>query len=118
MRLRRRGYYSGYYDPEITVHHFVPADRLTRTYFRRWFFWHGKTQALMLDDLHPELEMTDVPRIAGVPRFLYRQSLAQMWHWMRALPNQDALSVMTEELHTLQYIGTLIGCWRRRPQRT
>ncbi|HEY1912076.1 MAG TPA: glycosyltransferase [Vicinamibacterales bacterium] len=116
MRLRRHGLYAGYYDPAIEVHHFVPVDRLTRAYFRRWFFWHGKTQALMLDDLHPELDMAHVPRIVGVPRFIYRQALAQIWRWIRALPGKDSLSVMVEELRTLQYLGTLIGCWRRRPQ--
>jgi glycosyltransferase involved in cell wall biosynthesis len=114
MRLRRHGLYAGYYDPAVSVRHFVPAARLTRTYFRRWFFWHGKTQALMLDDLHPDLDLSRVPHIAGIPRFLYRQSLAQCWQWIRALGRRDALGVMTEELLALQYLGMLRECWRRR----
>jgi cellulose synthase/poly-beta-1,6-N-acetylglucosamine synthase-like glycosyltransferase len=113
MRLRRYGLYAGYYDPAVSVRHFVPASRLTRTYFRRWFFWHGKTQALMLEDLHPHLEMSRVPRIAGVPRFLYRQTVEQLWQWIRALGRRDALGVMTEELRTIQFVGMLCECWRR-----
>jgi len=113
MRLRRYGLYAGYYDPAVSVLHFVPGARLTREYFRRWFFWHGKTQALMLDDLHPDLEMARVPRIAGVPRFLYRQSLEQFWRWIKALGRKDALGVMTEELRALQHAGMLLECWRR-----
>jgi len=35
MRMRRFGLYWGFYDPQITVRHFVPAERLTRRYFRR-----------------------------------------------------------------------------------
>jgi glycosyltransferase involved in cell wall biosynthesis len=114
MRLRRHGRYAGYYDPAIFVRHFVPASRLTRAYFRRWFFWHGKTQALMLDDLHPGLDLSRVPRIAGAPRFLYRQGLAQLWLWMRSLGRRDPLAVMTEELRALQYVGLLSECWKRR----
>ena len=117
MRLRRYGLYAGYYDPAVSVRHFVPASRLTRTYFRRWFFWHGKTQALMLNDLHPHLEMSRVPRIGGVPRFLYRQSLEQCWQWIRALGRKDALGVLIEELRALQHVGMLCECWRRRKLR-
>ena len=115
MRLRRFQLYSGYYDPEIVVRHFVPGARLTRAYFRRWFFWHGKTQALMLDDLYPGIDMSKVPTIAGIPRFLYRQSFEQFGRWVRtALANGGALEVLTEELRTLQYMGLLRECWRRR----
>ena len=113
MRLRRFGLYAGYYDPAVSVRHFVPAARLTRAYFRRWFFWHGKTQALMLDDLHPDLELSRVPRIAGVPRFLYRQSLEQAWRWTSSLARRDGLGVMVEELRALQHAGMLLECWRR-----
>ena len=114
MRLRRRNLYAGYYDPEISVRHFVPAARLTRAYFRRWFYWHGKTQALMLDDLYPDLDMRRVPRIFGVPRFLYRQSGEQLWAWVRSLGSGDALAVLTEELSALQHAGVLLECWKRR----
>jgi glycosyltransferase involved in cell wall biosynthesis len=114
MRLRRHGLYAGYYDPAITVRHFVPADRLTRRYFRRWFFWHGKTQALMLDDLYPQLDMTRVPHVAGVPRFAYRQALQQCWRWLRTRRQSDALLALVEELRLIEYGGLLTGCWRRR----
>ena len=81
MRFRRCGYYSGYYDPNVVVRHLVPTKRLTRRYFRQWFFWHGKTTALMLDDVYPELDMPTVPRLGGAPRFLYRQALRQCVRW-------------------------------------
>jgi glycosyltransferase involved in cell wall biosynthesis len=114
MRLRRFNLYSGYYDPKVAVRHFVPAERLTREYFRRWFFWHGKTHALMLGDLYPELDMAHVPRILGVPRFLYRQSFEQAWRWLRSLGRGDALHVLTEELSAMQHLGVLLECWSRR----
>ncbi len=113
MRLRRHGLYSGYYDPGLSVRHYVPAARLTRKYFRRWFYWSGKTHALMLDELYPELNMAEVPRLAGVPRFAVRQGLAQMWRYLSSRRG-DALIALIEELRLLQYIGLFVECWRHR----
>jgi glycosyltransferase involved in cell wall biosynthesis len=113
-RLRRRGLYMGYYDPQLTVRHFVPAHRLTRRYFRRWFFWSGKTHALMFWDLNPSLDKSRVPHVAGVPRFAYRQALQQCWRWLRTRGSTDRVRAFTEELRLLQYGGLLTACWQRR----
>jgi glucosyl-dolichyl phosphate glucuronosyltransferase len=112
MRLRRFGLYAGYYDPLVTVRHYVPASRLTRRYFRTWFFWHGKTEALMLNDLYPALDMADVPSVAGVPRFLYRQAFQQLCRWLRNLGRSDALGSLIEELRMLQFAGLFVERWR------
>jgi glycosyltransferase involved in cell wall biosynthesis len=113
MRLRKAGAYAGFYDPQNAVRHYVPPSRLTRQYFRRWFFWHGKTEALMLDELFYELDMKQVPRIAGVPRFLYRQAAHQLFKWIRRLGSSDALSLFIEELRSLQYLGLMTEGWRQ-----
>jgi glucosyl-dolichyl phosphate glucuronosyltransferase len=112
MRLRRFGLYRGYYVPDIVVRHYVPAQRLTRSYFRRWFFWHGKTEALMLDDLYPELDMGRVPRIAGIPRFAVRQAIYQSWRWLRSCFANNSLASLIEELRFIQYAGLFAHCWR------
>ena len=112
-QLRVHGLYSGYYDPALTVRHHVPAARLTRRYFRRWFFWHGKTQALMLDSLYLDVDLSEVPSIAGVPRFVYRQLVRQIGRWIRRLGSHDALGLLIEELRLLQYLGMVTACWKR-----
>lgn len=113
-RLRRFGLYSGLYDPAIMVRHYVPERRLTRQYFRQWFYWSGKTHALMLEELYPQIDMHQVPRIAGMPRFLWRQTLQQAGRWIRTRrPGTPALEALTEELRLLQYCGLLVGCRRR-----
>ncbi len=117
-RLRRHGLYAGFYDPAVTVRHYVPASRLTRRYFRQWFYWHGKTNALMLADLFPDLDLARVPRIAGVPRFLYRQAASQVWQYARRVGRSDALGLMIEELRMLQYLGIFSECWKRRSSRS
>jgi hypothetical protein len=117
MRLRRFGLYAGYYDPRLSVRHFVPAERLTRRYFRRWFFWHGKTRALMLGDVYPKVDLNRVPLVAGVPRFLYREALAPGWRWLRTRGSKDALDALSAELRTLQFAGLFTECWRRHFRR-
>ncbi len=117
-RLRRHGLYNGYYDPLVSVRHYVPASRLTRKYFRQWFFWHGKTNALMLPDLFPDLDLQRVPSVAGVPRFIYRQATSQIWRYVKRLGRADALALLIEELKALQYAGLLSQCWRRALRRT
>jgi glycosyltransferase involved in cell wall biosynthesis len=112
-RLRRHGLYRGVYDPKIVVRHHVPGSRLTRRYFRQWFYWHGKTRALMLHDLYPEIDFARARTVAGVPRFLYRQTLEQCLRYVRTLGRRDALAVLHEELHTIQHAGLLLECWRR-----
>jgi glycosyltransferase involved in cell wall biosynthesis len=113
MRIRRLGLYRGYYDPELSVRHYVPAGRLTRRYFRRWFYWSGKTHALMLDALYPELNMSEVPRIGGVPRFAFRQGFEQLLTYFKTR-RSDALIALIEELRLLQYVGLFVQCWHVR----
>jgi glucosyl-dolichyl phosphate glucuronosyltransferase len=117
-RLRRFNLYAGYYDPAIVVRHYVPVSRVTRSYFRQWFYWSGKTHALMLDDLYPECDLTRVVRIGGLPRFLWRQSLNQCGRWVRTRhPRTPPLQALAEELRLLQYAGLIAGCWKRRHAR-
>ena len=111
MRLRRFGLYAGYYDPEISVQHFVPPSRLTRRYFRSWFYWNGKTRALMLQDLYPKIDMTTVPRIAGSPRFAYRQAFEHLGRWLVAVSTASALEALIAELQLIQYAGLFAQCW-------
>jgi hypothetical protein len=55
-----------------------------------------------------------VMRIAGLPRFLWRQTLQQFGRWLRTRrPGTPALEALTEELRLLQYVGLITGCWRQ-----
>ncbi len=111
FKLQAAGLYSGLYDPANRVRHLVPASRLTRRYFRRWFYWHGKTLFRMQQHLY-NLDLAKVPHIAGAPRFLYRQFLEQSWLWMRKMGGRDALGLLIEELRTIELLGVLIESWK------
>lgn len=112
VRLFRAGLYEGLYDPQLTVRHYVPASRLSRRYFRRWYFWHGRTLARMADSFYIDLDLRHVPHVARVPRFIYREMLAGIRRWFSAIFAGDALDVLAHELVVIQYCGFLMECWR------
>jgi glucosyl-dolichyl phosphate glucuronosyltransferase len=113
VRLYQCGLYSGIYDPTVVVKHRVPASRLTRRYFRTWFFWHGRTLARMADAVYLDLDLTRVPSLAGVPRFVYREFLQQLGRWLRRVGRSDALALLIEELMLIEYFGFFVEARRR-----
>ncbi len=78
----------GLYVPAMAVHHHVPPQRLTRRYFRRWWFWKGVSRA-RLDRMHALTELgvdlRHVPHVLGAPRYMYgtaaREALALTRAW-------------------------------------
>jgi glycosyltransferase involved in cell wall biosynthesis len=55
----------GFYRPDLSILHYVPPERLTKRYFRRWSFWHGVSLGV-LDRRRPAA----VPYLLGVPRYM------------------------------------------------
>lgn len=90
IRARQAGV-RGCYLPELTLEHIIPASRLNKRYFRRWFYWRGVSRALLyarsgLDMETPEQTTHDfsaVPHLLGVPRYLYRKALVAVWRSVR-----------------------------------
>jgi hypothetical protein len=115
LRLKRMGLYRGLYDPSIAVRHHVPASRLTRRYFRRWFYWHGKTIARMPGEVY-QLDFDQVPHVFGIPRFVYRQALEQCLKWLRRAGRRDSLALLVEELQVVEYLGFFVQSWQWRRQ--
>ena len=54
----------GLYVPELVIFHHVPAERLSKRYFRRWCFWRGVSQGV-IDRRRPAA----VPYLLGIPRY-------------------------------------------------
>jgi glycosyltransferase involved in cell wall biosynthesis len=117
VRMYRSGLYRGLYDPGNSVRHLVPASRLRRSYFRRWFFWHGRTMARMTAAVYPEVNLASVPHVAGVPRFLYRQFLEHVGLWLRRAGRRDALALLDAEVKVIEFAGFFAESWRRHLSR-
>ena len=56
---------QGFYRPDLIIHHYVPPERLTKRYFRRWCFWRGVSRGV-IDRRRPE----PVRYLLGVPRYM------------------------------------------------
>ncbi len=78
----------GLYVPSMVVEHHVPAQRLTRAYFRRWWFGKGLSRA-KLDSLRPVTELgvdlTRVRRFCGLPLFMWRAAAGDVVGWLTAM---------------------------------
>ena len=74
MRARDAGFRARYV-PQMQVHHHIPAKRLTRAYFRKWWFGKGVSRAA-LERMQPitelGIDLRQTPHLLGVPRFMYR----------------------------------------------
>jgi glucosyl-dolichyl phosphate glucuronosyltransferase len=77
----------GRYLPGMLVHHHVPARRLTKSYFRRWWYGKGRSRAA-LERLQPITELgVDLNRVAhvlGTPRFMWRSAAEAICGWAGA----------------------------------
>jgi glucosyl-dolichyl phosphate glucuronosyltransferase len=112
----------GFYSPDLIVHHIIPAERLNRRYFRRWFYWHGISRAILyetkgLDMESPErtsLDFSKVPHIAGVPRYLYRTCFHSFVSMLSSFVRGDAVARFEHELWIWFFAGMLKQRWKNR----
>jgi glycosyltransferase involved in cell wall biosynthesis len=115
---------KGYYSPDLVVHHLIPADRLTKKYFRNWFYWHGISRAILyetkgLDMEGPEsteLDFSTVPHIAGIPRYMFRTYLQSFFSMMMAFLRRDKVSAFENELGLWFFAGVVKQRWKNRRQ--
>jgi glycosyltransferase involved in cell wall biosynthesis len=119
IRARRSGV-RGFYLPEMWLEHIIPADRLRKSYFRRWFYWRGVSRALLyeragLDMESPERTVHDpstVPHIAGVPRHLYRKALREVIRLVRDTFRRDPVGTFQHETWLWFFSGIVRQRWK------
>jgi glycosyltransferase involved in cell wall biosynthesis len=121
QRARAAGL-RGFYSPDLVVHHVIPEDRLTKRYFRRWFYWHGISRAILyqnnrLDMESPErtaLDFSKGPHVAGVPRYLFRTCIHKFFSVWGAMARRDAIARFEDELWIWFFAGILRQRWKDR----
>ena len=115
---------KGFYSPDLVIHHVIPAERLTKKYFRSWFYWHGISRAILyqtkgLDMESPEstqLDFSTVAHIAGVPRYMYRTYLGSFFSMITALVRGDVAAAFEHELGLWFFAGVFKERWKDRRQ--
>jgi hypothetical protein len=100
----------------MELRHHVPASRLTRQYFRRWWFWKGVSRA-RVDAMHRQtelgLDLRGVPYVAHVPRFIWGLLVRALWRWARAVVIGDRLDATRFEMQSAYAVGYARACLMR-----
>ena len=102
--------------------HLIPADRLNKRYFRRWFYWRGISRALLFQQQGLDMEspqetrhdFTRVPRMAGTPRYLFRVALRHAGAALKAVLRGRRVAAFEHELWLWMFAGILQQRWRDR----
>ena len=94
----------GVYAPEFAILHHIPAERLTRRYYRRWCFWRGISQA-QADRVHPE----PVAHLLGLPRYRITEGLRGLLALLASLGRASG-----ERFARELPLWTLLGFLRQR----
>jgi glycosyltransferase involved in cell wall biosynthesis len=112
----------GYYVPDVVVHHLIPQDRLTKSYFRRWYYWRGVSRAILyadcgLDMENPEGQPHDVAKvrhIAGVPRYMFRTAVVKLKEAVGARLRGEGVRSFDAELWLCFFAGIVRRRWPDR----
>jgi glucosyl-dolichyl phosphate glucuronosyltransferase len=98
----------GQYVPAMVVDHHVPARRLTKGYFRRWWYGKGLSRAA-LERIQPLTELgvdlTKVRHLANVPRFMFRTALTDATGWVACALRMDEEERFRHEMMLCYFAG-------------
>ena len=96
----------GVYLPDLIIYHYVPPERLTKRYYRRWCFWRGVSCGV-LDRTRP----MEVTYLGGIPRYLYGDAARGIAKNVRSAVwrTRDSASRFSNELALWDLVGYFYG---------
>jgi glycosyltransferase involved in cell wall biosynthesis len=97
---------AGVYEPAAVVRHRVPAERLRRDYFQRWFHENGAIVAAIERD-HP----TTDHYLLKVPRYLWRRALGDAAAAALAVVKRDGKRAAAAEMRLRWFAGYAGARW-------
>ena len=92
------------YTPNAVVWHVISPQRATRSFFRRWAFGQGRTEAML--EGRPE-----VKELFGYPRYMCRRLAGRIWDWMKDCVARGPDAAFEAELKLRSYLGGM-PAWR------
>ena len=103
-RLMKAGL-RGVYVPELAIFHFIPKQRLTRSYHRRWAYWRAVSQGMLDRELREPVTYT-----FGIPRHRIGRAVRSL----AALPTHRVRSggkgqAFADELAIWDLVGFIYG---------
>lgn len=102
MAARARGLYL----PDLIIYHFVPQERATKAYHRRWCFWWGVSMAA-----RDRVQSQPVPYFLGAPRWMFANALAGLSKRAKCCLRlkRDPAECFSSELPAMDLLGYLYG---------
>ena len=98
----------GRYVPAMSVQHHIPASRLTKQYFRRWWMGKGYSKA-MFEAMQPitelGLDLRRVPHVGAVPRYVIGDAVRDVIGYARALVRRDVGERFRREMRLAYFLG-------------
>jgi hypothetical protein len=93
----------------LAIHHWIPASRMTKQYFRSWSYWHGHSTV-------GSEEQRSGPKWLGLCRWRYGQAFRGLLRrGAGALrPGELRPEEFSGELHAVALAGMLAGRWGSR----
>lgn len=121
VRARAKGV-RGFYTPALSLRHIIPASRLNKKYFRRFFYWRGISRAMLyqqrgLDMESPQetrLDFRTVPHWFGIPRYMYRTLVKSAGQAVVRYLKGDSLGAFDAELYVWMFFGIVKQRWADR----
>ena len=107
MRVRAAGA-RGLYVPTMRVRHHIPASRLTRRYFRRWWYGKGISRAALERDQPTTelgLDLRQTPHLLDVPRYMFGSAARDMVGWLRARAAGHVTTAFRHEMMLAYFAG-------------
>jgi len=109
----------GAYVPAMRVDHHIPTARLTRRYFRRWWFGKGVSRAV-LESTQPMtelgLDLRTTPHVLGVPRYMYGCAVRDLARWVGYVLAGRRADAFRHEMMLVYFLGYFSTRIRRRPE--
>ncbi len=96
----------GFYRPDLIIYHYIPPERLTKSYYRRWCFWRGVSSGVLDRE-----QRASVAYLGGVPRYLYGQAARGLLRLTRAAVsrNRNPAESFSDELAVWDLAGFFYG---------
>ncbi len=95
----------GVHAPDLIIYHYIPEERLTRSYHRRWTYWRAVSQGIADEDLKEPVRYA-----LGIPRYRMGKAVEGIVSWpKRRVGKGGAGHAFAGELAVWDLLGFVYG---------
>jgi hypothetical protein len=76
----------------------------------------GQTRALMVEHLYPEIDVSRVPLVVGIPRLMFRQLAGETLEWATHWATSTTADALVREMQAARLAGLMWQPAVRRPR--